>query len=138
MTGIQRVNVGQRSIGTQQIAERAALKPLPMQSPFGSRREQPIRHQHPQHLIEARAFARRRQPRAPEFVEPKLLPQLQRQPTAAPLPRPLEPQLPQLQAHDRLVRHYPLATVFGKQRQRACRSCSLVQHLDRAAPGELL
>ena len=31
VTGVERVNVGQRGIGTQQIAQRAALKPVPMQ-----------------------------------------------------------------------------------------------------------
>src|ERR1700737_3585058 len=36
VTGVERVNVGQRSICAQQIAERAALKPMPMQSPLAT------------------------------------------------------------------------------------------------------
>ena len=49
-----------RAIDTQQIAQRAALEPVPMQAPLAARREQPIHHQHQEHLIPTRAFARGR------------------------------------------------------------------------------
>ncbi len=38
VTGVERVNVGQRGIRAQQIAQRAALKPVPMQTPLAARR----------------------------------------------------------------------------------------------------
>lgn len=39
VTGIKGVNVGQRGIGPQHIAQRAVLKPVPMQSPLAARRQ---------------------------------------------------------------------------------------------------
>ena len=138
MTGVERVNVGKRGIGAEQIAQRAPLKPVPMQSPLAARRQQPIRYQHKQHLIETRALTRSWQSLAPERIESELLPELQAEPARTPLPRPLEPQLRELQAHDRSVRHHRLATILGKQRERSRRLRRLVQHFDRAAPRELL
>ena len=138
VTGVERVNVGEGSVRTEQITERTALKPVPMQSPLAARRQQPIRYQHKEHLIETRALTRGRQSLAPELIESELLPELQAEPARTPLPRPLEPQLRELQAHDRLVRHHPLAAILGKQRERSWRLRRLVQHFDRAAPGELL
>lgn len=49
VTVVEGVNVGQCGIGTQQITERAALKPVSMQAPLAARRQKPIHHQHDQH-----------------------------------------------------------------------------------------
>ena len=138
MTGVERVNVGKRGIGAQQIAQRAAFEPVPMQPPLATRRQDPVRHEHKQHLIEARALARGRQSLAPELIESELLPELQAEPACAPLPWPLEAQLRELQAHDRGVRHHRFATILGKQRERSPHLRRLVQHLDRFTPRELL
>jgi len=77
VTGVERVNVGKRGIGAEQIAQRAPLKPVPMQSPLAARRQQPLRYQHKEHLIETRALTRSGQSLAPERVEFALLPELQ-------------------------------------------------------------
>ena len=41
VTGVERVNVGKRGIGTQQIVQRAHLKLVPMQPQLAARRQQP-------------------------------------------------------------------------------------------------
>ena len=89
------------AVRAQQIGQRAVAEPFAMQPPLAARRDQPIGHQHEQHLIPARALAAGRQAIGPEPIELQLLPQLQGQPAGAPLPRPQEPQLRELQAHDR-------------------------------------
>jgi len=74
VTTVERMDVGKRGIGAKQITERTPLKPVPMQAPLATRRQEPIRHQHKQHLIPTRTFARGRQSLAPELIEPQLLP----------------------------------------------------------------
>ena len=68
----------------------------------------------------------------------QFLPERKREPAGAPLPRPAQPQLRQLQPNDRGVRHDPFAAVFGKQRQRLRPVGLFVQHLNRPAPRQLL
>jgi hypothetical protein len=70
VTAVQLVDSGQPGIFTQQVGQRAALKPLTMQAPFAARGpsahgldpwgQQAVGDQHEQHLIPMRppAFAR--------------------------------------------------------------------------------
>ena len=116
MTSVERVDVGRRVIDTEQIGQRAVVEPVPVQTPFAARREQPIHHQHREHLIETRALARGQQARAPEAIELKLLPQPQRQPARAPLPRALQPPLCQPEPHHRVVTDERLTPILRKQR----------------------
>jgi len=74
VTTVARMDVGKRRIGAKQIAERAPLKPVPMQTPLATRGQEPIGHQHKQHLIPTRAFTRGCQSLAPELIEPQFLP----------------------------------------------------------------
>src|SRR6266446_6102779 len=126
MTAIQLVDLGEPRILAQQISQGAALKPFAVQPPFAARRQQAIGDQYEQHLIPARPLAAHAQPLAPELVQLQLPPQQQRQPARAPLPRPAQPQLRQLDVDDRGVRQQSFTAVLRKQRQR--------EGLRRAAP----
>src|SRR5699024_3013630 len=86
----------------------------------------------------ARALAAGRQALGPELLEPKLLPQRQRQPARSPLPRPAQPQRRQLQPDNRGVRQDPFAAVLRKQRQAARARALLIKNLDGLAPRHLL
>ena len=114
MTPIERVNIAQRRIRTEQIRQGAALIPLPMEPPLAARREQSVGHKHEQHLIPARALAARQQPLRPELIQPQLSPQPKCQPTPTPLPGPAQPQLTKPQPHHRLIRHDPFTSIFGE------------------------
>ncbi len=46
MTPIERVNIAQRRIRTEQIRQGAAFIPLPMEPPLAARREQSVGHEH--------------------------------------------------------------------------------------------
>src|ERR1035437_692203 len=92
---VKPVFLGQRKIAPQQIGQRAAQKPLPVQTPFTARGKQPVTRQHRQHLIPASPFAAGRQKSRPKLVQPQLLPQVQRQPTSSPLSWTDQLQLPQ-------------------------------------------
>ncbi len=118
MTAIQLVDLGEPRILAQQIGQGAALKPFAVQPPFAARRQQAIGDQYEQHLIPARPLAAHAQPLAPELVQLQLPPQQQRQPARAPLPRPAQPQLRQLDVDDRGVRQQSFTAVLRKQRQR--------------------
>ena len=74
MTGIELMDLGEISVGAQQIAQCRAGEPLPVQSPFVARRDQPVRGQYEQHVIPARAFTAGRQTRQPEPVEMEFFP----------------------------------------------------------------
>src|SRR6516165_8457063 len=89
-------------------------------------------------MVPACPLAARAEPLAPELVERQLAPQVQGQPASAPLPRPTQLQLIELQADDRGVRQHSLAAVFRKQRQGARRRRSVLLHGDRLAPCQLL
>ena len=80
VTRIELMDVAQAFIGTEEVFQRTALEPLPVQPPLTSGREQPISHQHKHHLVPARALAASRQALRPESVQLQALPQLQRQP----------------------------------------------------------
>jgi hypothetical protein len=109
-----------------------------MQSPLRSRRDQPVRRQHQQHLIPPCALAAGMKPFGPEPIKLEFLPQLEGQPARAPLPWPAQPQLRQLQPHDRSVRQHSFAAIFRKQRQAPRSLAAVFQHLDRLAPGQFL
>jgi ABC transporter family protein len=46
VTPIERVNIAERRIRTEQICQGAALIPLPMEPPLAARREQSVGHEH--------------------------------------------------------------------------------------------
>ena len=135
---VQFVTVRERCVRPQQIRQGAASVPLPMQSPFCPRCDQPVRHQHEQHLIPQRALAAGRKSFGPKAIKPKLLPQLQSQPARSPLSWPAQPQLRQLEPHDGSVRQHTFAAIFRKQRQGPRSVAAVFQHLDRLAPSQLL
>src|SRR5271165_3185827 len=132
MTAIQLVDLGEPGILAQQIGQGAALKPLTVQPPFAARRQQAVGDQYEQYLIPARPLAAHAKPLAPEQIQLQLPPQQQRQPARAPLPRPAQLQLRQLDADNRSVRQLSFAAVFRKQRQRAgCAAPSSKTAIDR-------
>src|SRR5467141_4339506 len=138
MTAIQLVDLGEPRILAQQISQGAALKPFAVQPPFAARRQQAIGDQYEQHLIPARPLAAHAQPLAPELLQLQLPPQQQRKPTRAPLPRPAQPQLRQLDADDRNVRQQSFTAVLRKQRQRAGLRGAILQYRDRPPPRQFL
>jgi hypothetical protein len=138
MAAVKLVDVRQRRIRTQQVRQGAALVPGPVQPPFGPGRDQPVGHQHEQHVIPARSLAAAGKPLVPEPVQLQLFPQRQRQPARPPLPRPAQLQLRQAQPHDRVVRQHPVTAILRKQRQRSRLGSAVLQDLDRLAPRQLL
>src|SRR6266511_3352906 len=132
VTAIELVNLGKPKIPAEQIGNRAGLEPLAVQSPLASRRQQPVGNEHEQHLIPARALATGRKSRAPEAVEPQLLPQHKRQPARSPLARPAELELRQLQPDNRAIVKKTFTAVLGKQRQRPLGA--VFHNRDRFAP----
>ena len=112
--------------------------PVPLQTPFAARCNQPIGHQDEQDLLPARALAPRRQTLTPEGVQREPLPQRPCQPHRAPLPWPAQLQLPQAQAHHGGTVQQPIGAILRKQRQATGFARARVEHLDRAAPSALL
>ena len=108
-----------------------------MQPPLAARREQPIGHQHQQHLIPTRAFAAGGKPLAPETIELQLLPQLQRQPARTPLPRPPSRSCDSF-SRTIAASATTLTAVLRKQRQRARCARAVLQHRDRPPPRQFL
>jgi hypothetical protein len=116
VTAVQLVDLGHPGILAQQIGQGTALKPLTVQAPLTARRQQAVGDQHEQDLIPPRPLTAHAQPLRPEQIELQLAPQQQRQPACAPLPRPAQLQLRQLDVDDRGVRQHSCAAVFRKQR----------------------
>ena len=88
MAGVELVRIGQPEVRPQQVGHGAPAEPIAMQLPLAARRDQPVPDQYLQDLIPSRSLAARSQAVAPEAVQLQRLPQLPRQPTGAPLPRP--------------------------------------------------
>ena len=135
VAGVELVDLGQCGVAAEQVGERGTVEPLPIQLPLAAGGKQAVGRQHEQHEIPARALAAGQQPVGPELIQVQLLPQMQRQPAGAPLPRPAQRQLRQPQPHDGGIRGQRLGTVLGEQRQRARLRGSVLQHCDRLAPG---
>ncbi len=70
---------------SQQIPHRGLVKPVSREVPLTARSNQPIHRQDRQDLIPASALAARVQPLSIELLQPKLFPQLQRQPARSPI-----------------------------------------------------
>src|ERR1700726_2223574 len=138
VTAVELVDLRQSDILAQQVGHGAALEPLAMQAPLATRRQQPVGRQEQQHLVPTRPLAARAEPLGPEPVERQFAPQVHRQPAPAPLPRPAQPQLGELQPDDRGVGQHPLAAVFREQRQGARRRRSFLEDGDRLAPSQFL
>jgi hypothetical protein len=107
-----------------------------MQSPLASRIDQPIADQRLQDMLPAGSFARVRQPRRPEPIQFKMLIEVARKPTRAPLPR-------AMQLHRIQPDLYPI--VLGmlwhrgrKQRQLLMALALFVEGLDQSAPRVVL
>jgi hypothetical protein len=130
--------LGEREILPEKIGERALAVPFPMKPPFAARRKQPIGGHHEQHQIKARALAVGREPFGPKAIEPQLPPQAQRQPARAPLARPLQPKLGELDADNAVVRQKLFAAILGKQRQRRRALFAFFEDFDRPAPRPFL
>src|ERR1019366_1599852 len=70
---IQIVRLRERDVLTEQIAHRAMLEPMPVQSPFAAGRNQLVAGQRLQDVQPARSFARGRQRRQPKLVHSQLI-----------------------------------------------------------------
>jgi len=138
VAAVEFVDFRQAEIGTQQIRQRRALEPLPMQAPFAARLQQPIGNQDEQHLIPARPLATGGKPSGPEPVKPQLLPEPQRQPARSPLPWSAQTEFGQLQPDDRRIRQNPVTAILREQRQGPPPVAALIQDLDRLAPRQFL
>src|SRR5208283_3787447 len=87
-----------------------------------------------QDLVPSRALAARRQAIGPEGVQLQGLPQLPRQPTGAPLPRPTESHVRQAKLNDRLIRRGGDTAILGEQRHFQRASGVRIENLNGSAP----
>jgi hypothetical protein len=108
--------------------------PLPPGPCPGAGLDQAVGRQHLQNVVPARPLAAGRQALGPESVELQIPPQQPRQPTGAPLPRPMQPHLRKPQPHHRGVVRRGFAAIFGEQGERPDAAGAGVEHLDRLAP----
>ena len=140
MAGIEPMNLSERKVPAEQVRDRRVIKPMPMQPPFRTRVDQPVKRQRQQHLIPTRALTTRRQTLAPEVIQPELPPQLAAQPAGAPLTRTAQRHLRELDAHDRqIIRPQRIRRMLiGKERHLLRRIIILAEEIDRLAPGRLL
>ena len=86
-----------------------------MQPPFAARRDEPVGDQHLQRVVPARPFAACRQAFGPEAIELQLAPHDAGEPAGAPLARPAQPHLGELETNDRGIIGGKIATLFGKE-----------------------
>ena len=135
-TAVQGVAGDRRHRAARQVAHRAVTVPMPVQPPFAARIDQLVTHQRLQHVQPARALTARRQPGTPEPIQFQPVPQRQRQPARAPLPRPVRTQRMDLDPHH-LAGQLRRLPVLGEQRHRPGPGIPL-RHLDRAAPRRAL
>jgi hypothetical protein len=133
VTGIELVSFREAEVASQEIGHGAVEKPLPMQSPFAARRDEPVGRQHLQNLIPTRSFAAFRQSLGPEPIEPQLPPQHARQPTGAPLARAAETHLVETEPDD-ILTGGSFAAILGEERERSRPAGIFVEHLDGPAP----
>ena len=108
----------------------AGVEPLAVQPPLRARVDESVDYQRLEHLQPRCVALHPRKPRPPEAVEFELLPQLQRQPARAPLPRPAQAQF--AQAHANGVDVVNGHGASGEQRHLAPRAGIL--QLDGLAP----
>ena len=120
----------------QQVPHRTVLVPVPVQAPLAARIDQLVAHLRLQDVQPARALPAHRQPQTPEPIQFQSIPKRQRQPTRAPLPRPMQTQVLDVDANRLAIqlRRFP---IVGKQRHRHWARVP-PQHLDRFAPGRPL
>ena len=74
MAGIQLMDLSEIGVGAQQISQRRAGEPLPIESPLAARRDQPVCGEYEQHMIPAGALTADWQTRQPELVEVQFFP----------------------------------------------------------------
>src|SRR5690606_15262401 len=98
-TAIERVLACHRGVLAKKIGHRTAIEPLTMQSPLAAWIKQTVDRERLQHIEPLRALAAGLEQRLPELVERKMIPQPQGEPTAAPLPRPVQLDLVDADAH---------------------------------------
>ena len=94
---VELVALRQRGVLAQKIAQSARVPPLPVQAPLAAGIDQPVASQRFQDVQPRGSLAAWRQTPLPEGVELQLLPEIERQPAGAPLPRAVKLEI--LQAH---------------------------------------
>src|SRR5258707_3700013 len=109
-----------------------------MQSPLAARIDQPIADQRLQDVLPAGSFPRIRQPTRPEPIQLELLIQMTRQPTRAPLPRPM--QLHCLQPHLYAIALGMLGNraIGGEQSQLRVSSSPFIKAFEHPTPSLVL
>jgi len=108
-----------------------------MDPTLAPRRDPPVHHQPPQHLLPRHFFAARRHARLPKPFQAQRPPQIARQPAVAERTRPAQFQPAQLhlEAIDRALGNL---AIVGKQTQRPASLLLLVEHVQRFQPRRLL
>lgn len=84
---VEAVLFGESEVTAEQVANRAVIKPMPVQTPFAARVNQTVEDQRLQHQIPACALAAGRQVFEPKGIQAQLPPQLAAQPAGTPLAR---------------------------------------------------
>ena len=131
-TAVRRV-LRQHLRSAQQIRHRTVLVPVPVQAPLAARLDQLVAHLRLENVQPARPLPTRRQPRPPEPIQLQPIPQHQRQPARAPLPRPMHGEVRNPHPHHlaRQLRRLPVR----REQRHLPRLRVAVDDLDRAAPG---
>ena len=130
-TTIQIVRLHERDVLAEQIAHRAMLEPMPVQSPFAAGRNQLITDQRLQDVQPARSFARGRQRRQPKLIQSQLI--QSGHPAGPPLTRTTQPHGAQPDRHHIAIEDRR-KTILGKQRDLFGLSGAFIEDLDRLAP----
>ena len=126
--------LNQPIIGAKQITHRALLEPLPVQSPFAARINQPITHQCLQDLPPLASLARIRQARREKLIEPQLRIQVTCQIAGTPLSRSVQLHRIKPHLHAIAVSVDRNRAIGGKQRQLAMPPAVFIKRFDQIAP----
>ena len=134
---VELVALRQRGVLAQKIAESARIPPLPVQAPLAAGIDQPVAGQRFQDVQPRGSLAAWRQTPLPEGVELQLLPEIERQPAGAPLPRAVKLEILQPHLH-RFAQAFRRRAVVREQGDLPHPPRAFVESFKRLAPLRVL
>jgi len=135
---VQRVLRHAVDVLPQQVAHRAVVNPLPVESPLAPGGEQPVRHQEQQDVVPRGPLPAGREPVAPELVELQVRPELTDDPAGTPLPRAFEAERAEAELHPDVRGMRRDRPVGREQGQAELAVRAFLDGLDAAQPTGLL
>ncbi len=134
---VELVALRQPGVLAQKIADGAPVPPLPMQPPLAARIDQPVAGKRFQDVQPGGSLPARRQALLPEGIKLQLIPEIERQPAGAPLPRAVKLEILQPYLH-RFGQRLRRRAIFRKQGDLRHRPRIFVESLKSLAPLRLL